>query len=65
MKRQKEWRNLHWIFHLQIRREILGFGNEPCIILDESLRHQIKMKGEADYVTEVDIQISNYLKKSF
>lgn len=46
-------------------RIIEAVKSTKSIVLDESLRNQIKMKGEADYVTEVDLQISNYLKKSF
>lgn len=44
-------------------RIIKAVKSTKSIVLDESLRNQIKMKGEADYVTEVDLQISNYLKK--
>ena len=33
------------------------------IVLNEKLRNEIKMKGDADFVTEVDFQISNYLKR--
>lgn len=44
-------------------RIIEAVKSTKSIVLDESLRNQIKMKGEADYVTEVDLQISNYLKK--
>lgn len=33
------------------------------IVLNDELRHQINMKGEADFVTEVDYQISRYLGK--
>lgn len=34
-----------------------------AIVLNENLRHQISMKGEADFVTEVDYQISKFLEK--
>ena len=33
------------------------------IVTDENLRGQIEMKGEADFVTGVDLSISNYIKE--
>ena len=33
------------------------------IVLNDELRNQINMKGEADFVTEVDYQISRFLEK--
>ena len=49
--------------NIDVEKIIEAVKSTKAIVLDEKLRTQISMKGEADFVTEVDYQISKYLEK--
>lgn len=51
------------ISNIDFNKIIEAVKSTKDIVLNEELRKQINMKGEADFVTEVDFQISKYLEK--
>ena len=49
--------------NIDFNKIIEAVKSTRAIVLDDDLRNQISVKGEADFVTEVDYQISRYLEK--